>query len=413
MGSASFAEMVQFLRIACFVVAGCLLFVPEANAYPWMIRHYYSGCGNCHADPSGGELLTEYGRMISEETLSMDWGGADEAEEEDGEERPFSSPFFGWFGTPEEVLLGGSMRVASLYRPALDDPLQVFPMQLDLMAHVRVLSQLRFAGSIGAARVPVGSPHARAAQVTRNQGESYNAISRTHWVAFDFGEDGVHSVRAGRLNLPFGVRMSEHVLWAREQTRTDRESDQQHGVALAMAFEKMRFEVMAIAGNYQVRPDQFRERGYSGYLEVLLGEGVMLGVSSLATRAADDRLEPVGMTSWRQAHGAMIRTRLGEGTALLAEADLLKRSRGTAGYVGFLQVDHELVRGLHLMGTAEVLDRGRPEQSNEAQVGRGQAQWGGWGSVQWFPVSHFDVRADAISRQGEPLQFMAQLHTYL
>ncbi len=34
-----------------------------------------------------------------------------------------------------------------------------------------------------------------------------------------------------------------------------------------MGFEKLRFEVMAIAGNYQIEPDAYRERGYSGYVE--------------------------------------------------------------------------------------------------------------------------------------------------
>ena len=34
----------------------------SAHAYPWMIRHDYTGCATCHADPSGAGLLTDYGR---------------------------------------------------------------------------------------------------------------------------------------------------------------------------------------------------------------------------------------------------------------------------------------------------------------------------------------------------------------
>ena len=30
----------------------------SAEAYAWMIRHDYAGCNQCHADPSGGGLLT-------------------------------------------------------------------------------------------------------------------------------------------------------------------------------------------------------------------------------------------------------------------------------------------------------------------------------------------------------------------
>ncbi|MBP9112990.1 MAG: hypothetical protein KBF88_09300, partial [Polyangiaceae bacterium] len=46
-----------------FVALFALTFTTsEARAYPWMIRHEYTSCNACHADPSGGSLLTEYGR---------------------------------------------------------------------------------------------------------------------------------------------------------------------------------------------------------------------------------------------------------------------------------------------------------------------------------------------------------------
>jgi hypothetical protein len=45
-----------------------------AHAYTWMIRHGYGGCPTCHADPSGGELLTAYGRVQSDLVLRMRYG---------------------------------------------------------------------------------------------------------------------------------------------------------------------------------------------------------------------------------------------------------------------------------------------------------------------------------------------------
>ena len=44
-----------------------------AHAYPWMIRHGYSGCGVCHVDPSGAGLLTDYGRAQSELLMATRW----------------------------------------------------------------------------------------------------------------------------------------------------------------------------------------------------------------------------------------------------------------------------------------------------------------------------------------------------
>jgi hypothetical protein len=42
-------------------------------------------------------------------------------------------------------------------------------------------------------------------------------------------------------------------------------------------------EVMAIAGNFQLRPDDYRERGYSAFVEVAPWDQFAAGVSSLVT----------------------------------------------------------------------------------------------------------------------------------
>ena len=42
-------------------------------AFPEMVRHHYNNCIACHESPSGGGLLTQYGRTISATALST-WG---------------------------------------------------------------------------------------------------------------------------------------------------------------------------------------------------------------------------------------------------------------------------------------------------------------------------------------------------
>ncbi|HYO94554.1 MAG TPA: hypothetical protein VER33_08570 [Polyangiaceae bacterium] len=332
---------------------------------------------------------------------------------------PLTGPLFGLLPPSEALLLGGSVRLATIHRPdASSDKTSFFPMQIDLYGQARIGAHLRLSASLGVAKVPVGSPHARPAQVTSNQGEGYNAISRTHWVGWDFGA-GAHLLRAGRIHLPFGIRMSEHVMWVRENTRTDRDSDQQHGVALHMSFESMRFELMAIAGNYQVNPDKFRERGYSGFLEYTLDPMAVVGISSLVTRAAEDRILPDGKAVIRQAHGVFARTAPSESVSVLIEANALLRSRTSAGYVGFVQLDVEPFQGFHLMGTGELRDQGRvpgrpcvdaltcPSRTE----GQGLPEPGAWLSFQWFFLPHFDFRFDAILRNDK--QLLGQLHVYL
>jgi len=117
----------------------------------------------------------------------------------------------------------------------------------------------------------------------------------------------------------------------------------------------------------------------------------------------------------RQAHGAFMRMGPSPKVALLAEADLLARSRRSLGYVAFLTVDTEPLQGVHLMGTGEVLDVGFPKNGGPGGIprspGLGRAELGGWLSAQWFFLPHFDLRVDAMFRTDT--EVLVQIHSYL
>jgi hypothetical protein len=470
----AFQRFLGWSLVALFVS----LFPSRAHAYTWMIKHGYASCPVCHADPSGGELLTEYGRVQSDELLRMRYGsssttsahnqvlkaprlvrnvlelktdassGADDDADEDvkpkadagddsaakatEEEAPTATDaaptssesastesesqpgdfLWGAVKLPEWLLLGGSYRHLTVTRPGRDEKKFVtFPMMADLYGQVSI-GHFRVEAGIGAVRVGVGSPYARAAQVTRGQGDEWNLLSRTHWLGYDLAEGAV-TLRAGHMNLPFGVRIPEHTMWVRQATRTDRESAQQDGVALAYNGEKLRGELMAIAGNYQINPDKYRERGYSLYAEYMVGDRTAVGISSLVTNAKKDRttLHPDVL---RQAHGAYVRAAFSDDIVLLAEADGLFTTEHDAGYVGFAQLDWEVTRGLHLMGTAEILDKGYDKVvGGPRSTGNGQQQLGAWGSVDWFCLPHVEVRADVFSHQDEEFTILGQLHVFL
>jgi hypothetical protein len=404
-GSSRRSSVPTFCRIFAWVIPLVfVLFAPSrADAYTWMIRHSYTGCGICHADPTGGEVLTAYGRAQSELLLSTKWGKADVAEPSG------ASNFIGLVELPPQVMLGGSTRLATTLK---DGALRAFPMQMDLYGQFR-FGDFFMGGNAGAARVEVGSPHARAAQVTTGQGKVFNMISRNHYLGLDLA-DGSYTLRAGRLNLPFGIRIPEHTAQVREATRTDRESDQQHGLALAYSSEAARGEIMAIAGNYQINPDKYRERGYSFFFEIMALERTAIGLSSLYTFAKVDRTTLESNVA-RGAHGGFLRTAIGDPFALLAEMNLLTESTAALGYVGFLQGDFELVQGVHAMATLELLNNGIPKSSPDLapSPGLGEPQFGGWLSAAWFIFPHFDMRVDAIFRQSAPFTLLSQFHVYL
>ncbi len=398
------------MRWALIVAALASVFVilvpAEARAYPFMIRHGYGACRNCHTDPSGGETLNAFGRLQGDQLLMMRWG----SDRAPGTSRGF---LWGAVDPSSQLDVGGSIRTMTIAQPSESD-VRSFPMQADVYGHLR-LGKVRFGGSVGAGRTRPGSPHTQAAQVTTNT-DGANLISRSHWVGYEIDPEIL--VRAGRINLPFGVRMPEHVMWVRDQTHTDRESDQSHGVAVSYSGAKLRGEVMAIAGNYQLGPDDFRDRGYAGFAEYFLDTKLAVGVTSLLTIAQADRFtlreEPVT----RQAHGLTGRWSPAKPLVLLLEADVLLVTDRELGYVGMLQADFEVVQGLHLLGTGELLDvgadgrvlRGRTATTSP---GVGEPKLGGWLGVNWFFLPHLDLRVDALMRQQDPLTLLAQIHAYL
>jgi hypothetical protein len=378
----------------------------RAHAYAWMIKHGFSKCGSCHTDPSGGETLTKMGRAQSERLLS--WGG-----EAATAPSPSAQFLFGWMDEPESVRLGGSYRHLLLYSAAVEgvpSTFRQFPMQLDVYGS-GTLGSFVLGGSLGVARGIEGSAHVRGAQLNREPGKGLIVLSRSHYVGLWLQPDTL--LRVGRLNLPFGIRIPEHTMWAREATRTDRESDQQHGASLTYSRGRWRTDAMLVIGNFQLNPDRFRERGYAVSLEYLLNPTLAIGGSTLLTRAEEDALTRVD-GSIRYVHGLNGRWGVSPKVSVLGELDILKEQGRKLGFTGFTQADYEPLRGLHLMLTGELLDQGQLDRDDVLPVrGAGAARYGAWISVAWFFATHFDLRIDAVMRQDDVFHGQAQLHMYL
>jgi len=375
----------------------------DASAYAWMIRHEYGGCNQCHADPSGGGLLTAYGRVQGETLLRTQYSHRSESEDP-GKTGDF---LLGAFPLPESVLLGGDVRALEMYIKPQNGPslTRTIFMQADLEGQVAI-GRFRANASIGYAH-----EGALGASLTRGTGD--RLISRVYWVGVDLGADREWTLRAGRMNVPFGIRSIEHTLFVRQATRVDINDTQQHGVSLAYNGDSFRGELMAMLGNYQIHPDAVRERGYAGYLEYVAIPRLAIGVSSLVAHSAVDRY--LFTPLWRQAHGVTVRYSPFEQLVLSTETDLLVRSQPStsleAGVASMLQADVEPVQGLHFIGTAELLDE-RPAITPPS--------YALWGSVAWFFLPHLDVRGDAIWQSNASAfarsnadVFLLQLHAYL
>jgi len=375
------------LRLPLLIAAlffGSGLYASPAEAYPWMIRHGHDGCAQCHMDPSGSGLLTSYGREQGDEELTMRYGAAAPSD------AAAAGPVWGLLQTPDWLLIGAGFRGAILDTKVSGAPsgptgspsggwrASLVLMQADLRAGVRAGG---FRASVSVGAVNDGSYASVAG----------NLVSREHWLGYAFDHD-TYLVRVGRMNLPFGIRSIEHTLWIRQQTRTDINDAQQHGIAFAYSSRLIRAEVMGILGNYQISPDEYRQRGYSASVEVAPASGIAVGASSLITRATRDF--QLQVETLRQAHGLYARLSPVVPLVILGEADLVVNAPSgqttTKGIATALQGDVEPWQGLHFILTGETWTPG----------GAGPASsYGGWAGIDWFCFRQVDLRLDFMWRR--------------
>jgi hypothetical protein len=194
-----------------------------AHAYPFMIRHGYTQCATCHTDPSGGTFLNEYGRAQSELLLSSTYGGGDEASDSASSE-PTAGNVLGFAPLPSWLRLWWWIREGYIWN-AVDGRIvdrRLLQMRADVGADVK-LGAFRAAFELGYSSADA-TPFTQLAQITRNA-DGANLIGREFWVGVEtFGGEGL--LRAGRINVPFGLRNLEHTPFVRSTTQTDINEDQ-------------------------------------------------------------------------------------------------------------------------------------------------------------------------------------------
>jgi hypothetical protein len=395
-------------RAAAVLLALLVWGVPVvARAYPWMIKHEYAACAVCHADPSGGGLLTAYGRSQSEILMRMPYGASPE------EEPKYAGFLYGAVDLPDWLLLTVSYRGAGFttWARTADGATMTDTRYLQMLLDARGMLKLgafRVGGALGWGNTILTLP----AAVFTNEDQTQMLLAREYWVGLSLAQDSV-LLRLGRINIPFGLRNVEHTSWVRDLTRTDINISQQTGLATSYESGAFRTEVLAMVGNARASDTGYRERGFSGYGELRVARRAAVGLSALVSRG--DSFVEGSAPYLRQAYGLFGRWAPVVPVTLMLEGDVFTKNTlgsGTQDFsaVGWLQVDVEPTQGLHVTPSLEILHT----------PGTAGVATGYWLTLDWFCLPHTDIRLDALYRnypgpggRQQSLSGLIQLHTYL
>jgi hypothetical protein len=242
------------MKTILFLLALTVL-ASSAWAEPTFLAKQYTRCTACPYSPTGGGLLTPYGRLLSHRELSTT-GGTTTAPAAGAEDDPHGEQAF-LYGALGDALgpvhLGIELRPAHLRVgfPGGHQDMN-FLMALDLIAAVQKNGWTAY-GTAG--REPPDS----AVRNGRTLPDSA-FISYEHWISYQF-DDGVR-IRAGRFLPAYGVRFADHTAYTRSDLDLDR-NDQVYGVEVSDTIGASLVQVMVSPGKAEAILHDRSHRGFS------------------------------------------------------------------------------------------------------------------------------------------------------
>lgn len=356
--------------------------VSRLAAEPIFLSRQYTRCTNCHYSPTGGGLLTPYGRSLSREELST--FGASHGASPSGREQDF---LFGALGKGlGPVSLGIDLLPAHL---SIDS--EGYSSSRDFLMNAALAAAMQY------------RKWTFYAQVGRQpRGDEARVTSFEHWVSFQ--SDGGLGVRVGRFLPAYGVRLADHTAFTRATLGFDN-NDQIYGAELSYRSDRHLVQVAAGPGRAESLLDDEEQGTFTatGRWQFDLRPRTVL-VASGAFRDASTLDPTSGSTGL--ALGIAPASRL----TLWAEADVRFRggSSGETAYTLFGQAAYEVYRGIWLEISPQFLT-----QFGDAAAGVFRVNVG----LNLLPRTHWNVVVafynDKDRTTGHSARtLLAQLHFY-
>ncbi len=369
---------------ALLLLLGLALTAAPLAAEPIFLSRQYSRCTNCHYSPTGGGLLTPYGRSLSREELSTfgKSGGTPS-----GREHQF---LFGALGDRlGPVSLGVNLRPSHLdfELPGGISNSRDFLMNADVVAALRS-GRFTFYGELG--RQPRGDDDPRVAAFE-------------HWVGFE--SDRGFGARVGRFLPAYGVRFADHTTLTRAPMGFDNE-DQVYALELSHRNDRHLLQLSLGPGRADdVDDSEARAFTASARLQYDLNPRTVLVASGLY-RAESDLAASGGSTGLAVGFAPMRRL------TLWTQGDVRFQDNGSGSDTSYALVFDaaiEVYRGVWLKLSPQLL-------TAFGDSSAGVMRWSA--GLNWLVRTHWDVvisyyRDEDRSSDRVNKTLLLQLHLYL
>jgi len=363
-----------------------------ASAEPMFLAKQYTRCTACHYSPTGGGLLTPYGRLLSHRELSTT-GGSGAAPAAGEETNPHG----------EQAFLYG----------ALGDALGPVNLGLELRpSHLRVSfpgghqdqNLLMNLDLIGAVQRNGWTAYATAGREPAAHGEDARFISYEHWIGYQ--RDEGFGIRGGRFLPAYGIRFADDSGFTRAYEDFDH-ADQVYGVEVSDTMGPSLLQVALGAGKAESfrLDDGHQAFSLTGRWQLDLTPRTAL-IGSAAYRRASDLDPKSGLVG--AAFGFAPTSRLSIWTQV--DASLQTHARGGHSWIAVNETSFEAYRGLWLKFSPQLKTSGGVPGFSELRRLVFEADL--------LPRTHWNVGVSYYHDHNHTFEvttstLLAQLHLYL
>ena len=335
-----------------------IFYTLKLYAFPENVRHGYFTCIACHVSPSGGGVLTPYGRSLSAELMST-WGTSK------------TSGFF--FSDNEDENANPPWWRANIFLNAVQtrrntstiEKAQFIPMQADFETGV---DTEKFAVII------TGGYRAKDISQSKELNEFF---SRRHYALYRISENW--TARAGKFMFSYGLNGPDHVTATRRGLGWDQGSES-YNLEASFNGEKVS-TILSIVGDGPQESPSIKDKGYAINQNFFIGSESKVGFSGfLGSQANYDRTVFGPYWIWSLSKEIFL-----DSEFFYQQKKISAIATTQNGYATFHRLSYEFQKGITAFAQ---FDRSFLNTSDET------TKYDSFGpGIQWLPYPHFEVMA--------------------